>query len=486
MARTSQSQQFRGSSAIMAGMSEEHSRTTPPIQDDLPNLIRMLREPAGDDPRFASLEAIEANRQAFTEKVHATWKYLHGRSLDEILAIEGILTPDRRKKLPEDFVWYLERTITLWRRVNDAIVWSLVRHQDHVIRTVCHRKERVRLTDANPKALRRFLDEINEDPLTIAIWSDATSCVDVGDVLCRSFSGKLDGFFEVKEGTMNDRILDLMGVKGTPDEIVREIVAFADKYGTKAMKQLERVAKQRHRYNQYMDIIDDDRGFDPRREAEVTILESRIELKSYDDELQAAIDVSRHAPALHCIDHCLWVYFDQNSSKTPAEKIADFERELAKTSPTTLKWFREHFGPNQPFEPVVLEGNLTCPEAIPLFLRLLQPETVRDVLIGKLMFSVFLFVDWHELGRILADFGAELAWSTAKKGRTERTKPEPKRLLTIGDRIPRVQVSDGRYLEGFSKIYRVLFEGITPTSIAAQYVEALKSGNTLNRRAAAH
>lgn len=467
-------------------MSKERLRTTPPFQDELPNVIRMLREPAGDDPRFASLEAIEANRQAFTEKVHATWKHLHGRSLDEILTVEAILSSDRLDQLPKDFVWYLERTIALWRRVNDAIVWALVRHQDHVIRTVCHRKDRVRLTEANPTAVRRFLDQINEDPLTIAIWSDATSCVDVGDVVCRSFSGKPEGFFEVKEGTMNDRILELMRVKGTPEEIFTEIVAFADKYGPKAMKQLDRVVKQCEKYNQYMDIIDDDHGFDPRRQAELIIWDSSTQLESYDGELQLTIDGCKRAPTLRCIDDCLWVYIDQDNLKSPTAKIADFERELTNSSPITLKWFREHFGPNEPFEPVLLEGNLTCPEAIPLFLRNLEPETVRDVLMGKLMFSVFLFLDWYELGRIVTHLGAELAWSTAKKGRSERTKPEPQRLLTIGDRIPRVQASDGRYLEGFSKIYRVFFEGITPTSVAAQYIDALRSQNTLNANAAIH
>src|SRR5262249_1388621 len=45
------------------------------------------------------------------------------------------------------------------------------------------------------------------DPQSIAIWSDATTCVDLGDLVCRSFSGKLNGFFEAKAGAMNDRIL---------------------------------------------------------------------------------------------------------------------------------------------------------------------------------------------------------------------------------------------------------------------------------------
>jgi hypothetical protein len=454
------------------------------IQDELPELIRMLRQPAGDDPRFASFQAIEANRKAFTEKVHSTWKYLHSRSLDEILAIERILSRDRQNKLPKHFIWYLERTIALWRRINDAIVWMLVRGQDHVIRTVCHRKNRVRLTDANPTALRKLLDSLNVDPLTIAIWSDATCCVDVGDIVYQSFSDKVSGFFEVKEGTMNDKIFELMEAKGTREEIVKGIMAFADDHGPKAMKQLERVVKQRERYNQFMDIIDHDRGFDPRREGEVNIQETATQLKSYDQELQNIIDLSKDEPVLRCIEHCLWIYIDRGSSKRPEEKVANFARELNNASPSTLQWFSEHFGVKEPFEPVVLEGNLTCPEAIPLFLRQLDPETVRDVLIGKLMFSIFLFVDWHGFSRTFADLGAELSWSSVKKGRSERAKPKSRRLLTIGDRIPRIQLSNGHYIDGFSKIYRVLFEGITPSSIAAQYVEILKSSDTLRSESA--
>jgi hypothetical protein len=35
---------------------------------------------------------------------------------------------------------------------------------------------------------------------------------------------------------------------------------------------------------------------------------------------------------------------------------------------------------------------------------------------------------------------------------------------------------DGKYIEGCSKIYRVFFDGITPSSVAAQYIEMLGTG----------
>ena len=455
-------------------MCADKTRPVIAIQDELPTLVRLLREPAGNDPRFKSAELILENRSAFLEKVHATWKDIHKRSLNEILQIERILTPERRRQLPKSFIWYLDRTVLLWRRINDALVWMLVKEQDHVIRTICHRKDRPRLSEANPAPMLKFLEQVNADPLTIVIWSDATTCVDVGDIVCRSFSGGLNGFIEVKEGVMNDRILDLMAVKGTPEEIVAQIGAFAEEHGSKAVKQLERVVRQLERYNRVMDILDEDHGFDPRREAEITIHESKIPVEQYDRELQLIIDSSKNGSVLRCIDRCLWVYADRDQSKSVEQKVEHFQEAFTLASPASMQWFRQQLGEAEPFAPVAVEDNLTCPEAIPLFLRQLEPETVRDLLIGKLMFSVFLFLDWYELGRMIAEMGAELVWSTVKEGRRALAKPMARRPATFGGRIPRIQLPDGNFVEGLSKIYRILFEGITPATIAAQYVELLK------------
>lgn len=62
-------------------MTEGHAERVFSIQDELPEIIRLLREPAGPDPRFASLELIRQNYSAFVETVHSTWKKLHKHSL---------------------------------------------------------------------------------------------------------------------------------------------------------------------------------------------------------------------------------------------------------------------------------------------------------------------------------------------------------------------------------------------------------------------
>ena len=446
-----------------------------PIQDELPVIIRALRQPAGDDPRFQSMELIRQNRAEFLKRVHTTWKRIHKRSLAEILQIEAILAPDHRNHLPNDFVWFLERTALLWRRINDALVWLLVGQQDHVIRTVCHRKDRLRLSEANSGPMLKFLESVNADPQTIVIWSDATTCVDVGDIVCKSFSG-LNGFIEVKEGVINEKILDLMNTKRTPEEVTSRIADFAEQYGPKAMKQLDRVVRQHQRHGQVTDILSHDRGFHPYRQAEVTISDSTVPVESYDHKLQEIIDNPADAVAPQCIDRCLWVYVDRNPSKPIDEKFKHFQQALSLACPASMQWRHQQLGDAEPFVAVPVEENLFCPEAIPLFLRPLQPETIRDLLIGKLMHSVFLFFDWYVFGEMVAELGAQLTWSTAKEGRRTQSQPKPQRRATFGGRIARIQLPDGHFLEGLSKIYRILFDGITPSTIAAQYVEQLKQG----------
>jgi hypothetical protein len=447
-----------------------------PIQDELPVIIRALRQPAGYDPHFQSMELIRQNRAEFLKRVHATWKQIHKRSLEEILQIEAILTPDHRKQLPKDFVWFLDRTALLWRRVNDALVWLLVGQQDHVIRTVCQRKNRPRLSEANAAPMLKFLERVNADPQTIVIWSDATTCVDVGDIVCNSFSGGLNGFIEVKEGVVNDKILDLMFTKGTPEEITSRIASFEERYGTKAMKQLDRVVRQHQRNRQVTEILHHDRGFHPHRQAEVIISELTVPVESYDRQLQQIIDSSVHDVVLQCLDRCLWAYADRNPSKSADDKIKDFQQALLVACPASMQWLRQHLGSAEPFIAIPVEENLMCPEAMPLFLRQLEPETIRDLLIGKLMHSVFLFFDWHVFEQMIVELGAQLKWSAAKEGRRTNAKPEPQRRATFGGRIARIQLLDGHFVEGLSKIYRILFDGITPSTIAAQYVEQLKQG----------
>ena len=215
---------------------------------------------------------------------------------------------------------------------------------------------------------------------------------------------------EVKEGVMNDRIFELTKVKGTPEHIAGEIGTFVEENGPKALKQLERFLRQQVRYNQVMDIVEHERGFDPRREAEVVIGESHVALRTYDREIQAAIDAATTEPVLRCVDGCLWIYVDRDAEKRTGQKIEEFRETIDVAAPEALPWIERQF---------------------------------------------------------------ELTWSSFKEGRRQQAKPAAQRFLTIGSRVPRIALKDGNFIDGFSKLYRIYFDGIAPHSIIAQYIEAL-------------
>jgi len=164
---------------------------------------------------------------------------------------------------------------------------------------------------------------------------------------------------------MNDKIFELLKAKGSPDEIAIQIDAFVQENGPKALKQLERVIRQRTRYNEVLDIVQYEKGYDSRRDAEVIIEESMVALASYDADLQTIIDDTGESPMLRSVDRCLWIYVDRNRAKSPAQKIENFREALQKTVPDALPWIERNFKGKLPFEAIPLEGNLYTPKAVP-------------------------------------------------------------------------------------------------------------------------
>ena len=386
--------------------------------------------------------------------------------------------------MPPAMLFYFERCIQIWRRLNDALIWVLLGSQDHVIRTVCHRKERPQLASANPGPMRKLLDNLNADPKSIAIWTDATTCVDVGDIFCRAPRGRPNGFLEVKEGSMNDKIFELLKARGSPDQIAGEIEAFVQENGPKALKQLERVIRQRMRYSEVLDIVKNEKGYDSRRDAEITIEESEVELKTYDVELQAIIDEAAELPVLRSLDRCLWIYLDRDRKKSPNAEDPGLPNRSPKSRARSAAVDRTEFR-----RQVAFRGNPSRRES--LYTRGVAPlpsSTKSGDDSGcaarrpdGLCLHVFGLAGIERNG---SEQGAELNWSSFKDGRREQAKPYGQRKLTIGERVPRFQTKDGRFIEGFSKIYRIYFDGITPSSIVAQYVEMLQATRKQSNREA--
>lgn len=447
---------------------------SPIIQEEIASIILELRQPAGDDPRFSSLESITSNRSEFLPRVHATWKRLHSRSLQEIMKIELILKSPISKRYPQDFADFLRYVALIWRRINDAIVWSLFGMEGHYIRRLCLRKQRPTLLEANPKAIMPLLEELNADPLTFALWSDATSCVDIGDIISRSFSGKPNGILEVKSGTVNQAISNLIHSKEENAVSLKAFDGLAAAHGRDAIKQMGRVLRQVQTLSQVEEILRSDKGFDPLHKVPIEIKQAQTEDRSYDGMLSSYIAASDKTPILECIDGCLWVYIDQDPEKTFTDRIQGFTSALYARDSRLREWNKARYGLDVLGELVSLDANLMEPMAVPIFYRPFEPHRIRDILLGRLKNRILFYFDWLNYAKVFETLGAQLTWSTRKAARAQSSLPHEKRTVVIGDRIPIVSLPNGEKLEGHSKIYRVFFEGIMPSVVAAQYVEMLQ------------
>lgn len=437
--------------------------------------IEALRRPAGDDPRFSSFDSIAAHRDDFVVQVHTTWKRLHVQAIEEIVNIEALLTRgDVQKKMPAGFVSWLRHVRRLWRRVNDAIAWGMI-GKPHIVRRLCAYRARPTLIESNPATVAAILDDINESPMSMAIWNDATTCIDVADITCRRGSAGLE-FIELKEGKVNQAIHDLhksltrhrkagdqKAAEGAMDE-------FFASYGAKGFKQAMRVTKQLMRDSRVMDIVNRDIGPDPDLEgATVEMVESSVQVECYDDELSACLrHAEAHGAATACIDGCLWIYASSDLQLTRRDAVTDFAQQIFAASAQTEAWLRERTGKRGLNAVRSVDEWSFMPTGIPLFLRPLPVDDVLDLVYGRWTGRVLLFFDWLRFEDVVRKAGCALTWV--------KPKPEGAKHIEyiVGKRTPRIGRNDGRGIRlGGAIVREMLADGIRPSSAAAQYAALL-------------
>ena len=429
--------------------------------------------PAGEDPRFSSMETIAANREEFVAHVHGTWKSIHADAIGEIVKIEILLGRPRAAALPKGFVSYLRYVCRIWRRVNDAIAWVIIAEPLRV-RRLCANRIRPTLIESNPTAVAAVLDDINKDPTSIAIWTDATTCVDVGDVMVRRNRGELD-FIELKAGKVNEAVLRLHDdltrhrTVGDMEAATKAMDDFFDTYGNTGFKQVERVTKQLMRDMKVMALVNEEKGPDPDLDIDIETVESAAPSTTYDDELTACLRrADADETATTCIDGCLWIYVSHRPNLTREAALADFSAGVFAASMETQSWLNERLGKDVLHPIGSLDRWFFVPSAIPPFLRPLETDDVLDLLYGKLTGRVLLFFDWLRFGDVVRAAGGELTW----------VKPRPLDGhyvdLRVGKKTPRIGRADGwgMRLGGWMMI-EMLANGVRPSSVAGHYKECL-------------
>lgn len=425
--------------------------------------LRMLRKPAGDDDRFSSLESIAKNRDDFIKKTHESYKKLHEIAIGAIIDFDSRIKKAKDSKLRKDAIAYLYFNRLIWRRFNDSLVWLILGFQRHILKRLCFYKERGFLIYQNPIDALNTLEKINADPYSLAILSDATTCIDIGDILHKNLKTGAIEYIELKEGKVNTTLIDSLSCD-------RVMHFFLKKYGKKGKEQLSRFIKQEKRMLNAVKVIHDDKGIDHITGENIFLIEPKTQDAIYDHELSEIIKNARKdGEAIGLIDSCLWIYVVSNKSLSNDEIINNFSHAVFKQDSKIKDWLAENVDKNYLYPVDSIMSGFNYPVSVPLFLRNIADECIVDLIFGDL--KILFFLDWIKFADLVNNAGGEFFWSSKKRGRQEKSKAEHKRCLVIGERAPIVSKGEVKIFLGCPVMVRILFDGIRPRIIAAQEVE---------------
>ncbi|HIF9291755.1 TPA: hypothetical protein ACX6Q0_003811, partial [Photobacterium damselae] len=332
-----------------------------------------------------------------------------------------------------------------YRGIADAIGWQLFKNELGYVKQFFMAQQPPTLREANIESVLSVVQQCHEqDPDSIALISDLTTFIQVGDI----YHVKKDGstkIYEVKEGKTNKQILDIL--KGIPTLIADSDVPnqFADK-PVNFQKQVQRIIRQKQRMKSLRETLLNDEGVDTSTGLSVKILDLPAEIGTW---YSSIVDLSKQCElrgyAIDVIQDCLYIgCYETGRYKVPGQLA--FEGWFAGIGAT----------PDCPRTSLV--NCMMDPLGLPIYNLPIPDELKFDLLFGRKHIS--LGIHMQKLIEICIDIG--LSIRLADKKETARIKQKNKYIWSYnGQAIVFGEGSDQSYLgEGFA--LRVFFHGEKP------------------------
>lgn len=429
-------------------------------------------KPAGDAVEFSTIESIINNRKEFVIQCHRTWKKWHKEAVMQLLIYDAFARREKEFPIGPVVESFGEYNRAVWRRVNDAIIWTLFGMKRHVIKRLCLYRTRTYLSESNATSAMAIIDILNKDPNSYAIWNDATSCVDIGDITyIQNGISPQPQFIEIKDGKVNAEIIKLLQ-KENP-EYLAGLGPFSQKYGKKGMDQISRFLRQKKVGEQMMTLLRDEKGTDPVTGQEIKVIESKSENRTYDDILNTLLKesiTSKDREVFQSVDDCLWIYVNANENIG----VHECRRRCIDKLSEALAYNKKSLNAKRPAwdkdRIVCLNDGLPVHVAKPIFLREIDSNIIGEIVYGKLMFRVYLYLDWIKYGEMINNMGAKLIWSE-KEARKALSKKASMRPVIIAGKVPQIDIGSASLPIQDPNLVEIFFDGVMPTTMAAKIIE---------------
>ncbi|MGM1052867.1 MAG: hypothetical protein ACQEXO_10765 [Pseudomonadota bacterium] len=341
-----------------------------------------------------------------------------------------------------------ERELLL-RSIMDVAVWQILSYELYVARRLYKEQKQPSLKHSSVESMKAAMDSmVSDDFYSIALLSDLTSFVQVGDLIAIE-PGRGFGVVEVKEGEVNKRILEFSAFY-EKTQCNKALEFFRKREGEKVFKQFQRVMRQKARMDHFREVVQSGESYDPDDHYQVKISESEDLMVFWDEILAKVIERTEERDwALDVIDRCLFVAAYRGKFRLFSDSIFD-------------AWFDKCSG-NSKFPKCNLIGCMSSPLALPVLSRGIPKEFMFDILFGRVV--VRLGLDLDEFINLCNSMGLKARWSTRKEA--EKIKKDTKGLLsyTVNKKMVLIESPHGEVPLSDGVLLRIFYHGMSPVSV---------------------
>lgn len=259
--------------------------------------------------------------QLFMNKVHEGWKKAQDIACGALLAMldetkeinEKIAARKKAKQVQAvQQLQQAEEIINIRIRkiqyVFNTIPWTIFGIKDHVPRRF-YREPQNNINRKTLSEIYTAADQINKDPSRLAILSDLTTFMHVGDLIVMGLSDSSPGLsiVEVKTGSTNSKLLETLEFyeKSHCDKFMQ---LSAQNMTESERKQMSRILKQKLAMIQAAEVLEKDEGIDLSTNKPVRLIEPLSQPDTFEDKVNDAYKTLSDNKdwAIGTIDECLY------------------------------------------------------------------------------------------------------------------------------------------------------------------------------------
>lgn len=351
------------------------------------------------------------------------------------------------------------------RRVIDSIVWNLCGLELATVRRLYMDQEPIDITDSNLNSELSFLENYKQShPTGFALISDLSMVVQVGDIITKNMS-EGTGIIELKEGHVNKRVFEILH-EYEDNHCDYYLASVLSEEGKKFSEQFFRSVKQLHKDMLAVNIINEGQGKDPQSGKEVTVVESTLELATFNPVF---LDVIKRASvkgsASQTIQGCLTVVaYDVTHPMMVTGQGS--EAPLDRTS-------KNNNADDTTIRTMDLRQTLTDPTTRPLFLCPLPECSIVDITMERTIVKFYLNVPlWLQM---FEDQGFTIRRLSKKEtARMKQQADHGTQILDVNGQALEIQKGAYKTLLGAGVLVRMFTCLNTPLSMVDYFSEMEK------------